>query len=182
MKTNRIFTIVALLIVLTAVAGALFLSNKSSVPPISKETPTAQLKPEFVEGAFVEDQEAKGTFIQPKEAIEVSLQTAKEGKSIAVSWDETNIQVFHLVLLNTDFKVIWLISALDKGDATANVTKDRTFFIPSGYVLGDVLEGFQLLADRQKLELTPDQEYYLQMIGFTRDGTQVGINKKFTFE
>ena len=45
-----------------------------------------------------------------------------------------------------------------------------------------MLEGFQLLADQQKLELTPGQEYYLQMIGFTKDWQQAGINKKFTFE
>lgn len=182
MKPNRIFIIVALLILLAVVIGALFFAGRSSAPPLpSQETPTVQLKPEFVEGAFIEDQEAKGTFIQPQETIEVSLQKAKERQGIVVSWDESEVRVFHLVLLNTDFTVIWLLSALDKGDVTASISKNRALFIPSGYVLGDILEGFQLLEDQQKLELTPGQEYYLQMIGFTKDGTQIGINKKFTF-
>ena len=115
MKKLLPFIIVIVLLAVLA-AGAVYLwSPKQDKQASAPEEPVAQLKPEFAEGTFVADQNAEGVFTQSASPVEISLQRAKEGKSVAVSWDASKVQIFHLVLLNTDWQAIWLLSSLDSG-------------------------------------------------------------------
>jgi hypothetical protein len=182
MKSNRIIIVIVLLPLL--VVGVLFLSRKISSPtPPSPppETQASQLKPEFQEGAFVENPQQPGNFVQSQESIEVSLQAAKGEGTAMVSWDESKLRIFHIVLLNNDWQAIWLVSSLDKGDVTNSAIQNISSFVHSGYVLGDTTEGFQFLENPEQFALVVDQEYYLQMLGLTKDDQSIGINKKFVF-
>lgn len=185
-----LFIITILFLAVVAFVAANFLFPKSAPPPESSETiPTTplQLEPEFLEGAFLENQDVRGTFVQSEEPVELSLQGAKEGKSVAVSWDGSKVSIFHIVLLNTKLQrqTIWLLSSLDSGvlpEGEEGIKrKDISLFVPSGYVVGDTMEGFQSLDEQQEFELTLGQQYYLQMLGFTKDGQSIAINKKFIF-
>lgn len=177
MKPNPILISIAL--ILLAGVAAYFLFGKGILFP--PETPAPQVEPEFIEGAFLEDPDEKGAFLETAEPIEVSLQRAKEGKTVAVSWDEEIIQVFHVVLLDNEFNVLWLISALNGREVTEISQRETSFFVPAGYVLGDRIEGLESFQEPVEFELTPGQEYYLQMIGFTKDGQDITVNKTFTF-
>lgn len=183
-----IFIIAILLSAAVAFVAADFLLPESTPRETQpQETQPEPTGPQFLEGTFGISPQTQ----EPQEPVELSLQGAKEGKTIRISWDESKVRIFHIVLLHPKLErqTIWLLSFI--GGLPENLMdikrENISSFIPSGYVIGDAMEGFQLLEDfqspdrRQEFELTLGQQYYLQMLGFTKDDQSIATNKKFTF-
>ena len=132
-----------------------------------------------------------GTFPIDAKPVNVSLEGVKEKSTVSVSWDDSQVNAFYLVVFDvelfkthTDKALVWVVSSLQHASLPAGViTKQDTMgFIPSGYKIGAVIPGFHHNPSvSEGVQLTVGKKYYLQMNGFTKKGDVITVNKEFTF-
>lgn len=172
--------ILILSIIIIAVAIAFFFLKSPVLKPVPSTSPVSVqvVAPEFL----------IGTFPPVEESIEISIQKSQNAKTAQLSWNDSQFQVFHIVVFDSELfdkgesSAIWNISSAKRfpTDINDNFKKeDVAGFLPSGYAIGDTIQGFKAL-EVPGFELSQRKNYYLQMIGFAND-TNLTINKAFTF-
>jgi len=173
--------------------------SSESVPVFEDQAPPAEdfslsqgiERPWFLEGTFFSDVEIEeGT----QEGIEVVIQMAESRNSVRLAWDESKFRVFEVVLFNGDNIekreydniLAWSISSLREfPEGSPHITReDVGDFLHSGYVIGEGKAGFnsiEIPKEFQPFALEPGTTYYLQLMGFWFDDSDVLVNKTFTF-
>ncbi|HLD97435.1 MAG TPA: hypothetical protein VI934_03775 [Candidatus Nanoarchaeia archaeon] len=183
----KMAVIIVLLVILVVVAALLLFKSQlqkpeptpypatSTQPSTSVAPPTSQASPAFFAGTF------------PPGSKEIAVSVQKKGKTVELSWDDSNFQVFFIGVADDEqFRKsaitvgTWTISSL-KADTVGDQMEDVSGFIPSGYVIGSAIEGFQSPKLPAALELKVGKQYYMQLTGFTKEGVMTTVNKEFTF-
>ena len=122
--------------------------------------------------------------------LDVSVEGVN-GTTVRVFWDDTKLDVFHLVVLDAKElraqsakTLVWAMSSLKEAAFSAyGVVKqtDVKGFIPSGYALGTIIPEFSASLKPTNGLLTIGKKYYVQVNGFAKNGSMVTVNKEFTF-
>src|SRR3989344_4695501 len=196
-----------ILLSLLVIAGAVFFFGSSAVfqkekasapfsePNSTREQDSSALpslappvtEPWFVEGTFSNSEGLDGQ-------VEVTIQKAEDSDAPRLTWDESQFRVFHVALFDAD-KIeqradndilLWRISSWREfPERNEPFTRENiTGFLSSGYVLGEERTGFDSLEipeEFQPFKLEQRTRYYLQLIGFGNDDSEVTVNKTFTF-
>ena len=181
MKQNHFIFVSALLLLLVFISsGCTFLSRENTPPT---QAPAIPQEAEYFEDVFPEDQEP----------VEISLQRAVSGKTVAVSWDDSKMSTFNIIVFDAElFKtrsgnpVVWSIISLRQDSLTAEdsivQTEDFIGFIPSGYMIGETISEYKSSPSTpDRVQLTVDKEYIMVVNGLTDKELLITINKEFTF-
>ena len=187
MKQNHFIFVSALLLLLVFISsGCTFLSRENTpptqAPAIPQEAEILQ-EAEYFEDVFPEDQEP----------VEISLQRAVSGKTVAVSWDDSQMRTFNIIVFDAElFKtrsgnpVVWSIISLRQDSLTAEdsivQTEDFIGFIPSGYRIGETISEYKSSPSTpDRVQLSVGKEYIMMVNGLTDKELLITINKEFTF-
>ena len=181
MKQNHFIFVSALLLLLVFISsGCTFLSRENTPPT---QAPAIPQEAEYFEDVFPEDQEP----------VEISLQRAVSGKTVAVSWDDSKMSTFNIIVFDAElFKtrsgnpIVWSIISLRQDSLTAEdsivQTEDFIGFIPSGYMIGETISEYKSSPSTpDRVQLTVDKEYIMVVNGLTDKELLITINKEFTF-
>ncbi len=126
---------------------------------------------------------------KPQEFQEFEFKIQEATSTINISLDETEIDVFYLVMIDVDKllqnkeeSMIWVISSimLDKPPDISMKKKDVPNFISFPYIIGEKREGF-FSGQSEKINLEAGREYYLQLIGFDEDANLKASAQTFKF-
>lgn len=125
----------------------------------------------------------------PPEFQDFKFQLQEATSTIILSWDETKIDIFYIVLLDTEKLIegkeesaVWAISSL-KLDSPLTISlkkKEVPAFFSSPYVIGEKREGF-FSSELGDVNLEEKKEYYLQMISFDAEGKLRAASQTFKF-
>jgi len=173
-RTHFFCILIIAILILVIVYLAFFSTPKESQKSV-------QIRQEFPAGTFSLSPDEP----EPK-PVQIFIQGAKNGKSVQVSWDSSQLRVFHLILFDSEpyqkgepADAI-AVSGLKEIPQDSRIQeKDVVSFIPSGYVLGDEIP--EILFPGKEIELATGTDYYLQLFAFIEDNKEVIINKTFTF-
>jgi len=186
MNQKLIFFLITLVFLVSAVFLFSFFSGDEDGPenqPLPQSQEMTVISPEFLAGTFSTHE----SDFDP-ESVEISIQGAKNGKSVQLSWDDSLTRVFYIVLFDgklyekAEPALVAIVSGVKEVTATEQevLREDVLGFISPGYVIGDAVQGFSSFT-QEGLELTVGKEYYLQVIAFAKDDKDIDINKTFIF-
>ena len=178
MKKTLFFLSIALLILLTVL---LFPNLQKLIQRLTTPQPLSQTSP-LVEIDI---------FVTPPELKSFDFQIQELGSTISVSWATSDIEIFHLVLMDVNkFKqqpqedpIILVINSEQKppeDPKTLPQKEDIQVFLTPPYTIGEKKEGF-FSSEAEGVILEKGKEYYLQLVGFDREGNFRVTTKKFKF-
>ncbi len=184
-----IMVLLAILVVVTA----LFLFKSQIQKPDSSSYPATSAQPSAPVAPAAASQVSSqspvffiGTFPPEQEEVEVSVQ--KKGSSVELAWDDSTFQVFHLSVQDVELfqtgaasSSVWTISSLkiNPTDDQPIRIEDTSGFLKTGYIIGTTVEGFKSYKPSSAVELGVGKKYYLQMMGFTKEG-ELTVGKELT--
>lgn len=119
---------------------------------------------------------------------DIEFQIEQTNSKATILWDSQKISIFKLILI--DFKkfmqtdenpVIWDTASVVP-DKTGKLPKRENIanFISSPYIIGEKREGF-FTGEFETVNMEQGREYYLQLIGFDKEGNLKAASKTFKF-
>ena len=191
---NKFFILIIIIVFVgVVVTGLFFVRNVQNSTPDEQVLTESQFPDQKIsdEAQIVQPETLpSGTFPLSNEPIELSIERA-DATTILISWEDSQLNAFNLLVYDAeDFRLnpaealVWAISSLKDVILPADgivTDEDIVGFIPSEYMLGELVTGLETSPEPANGNLAVGKKYYLQVSGFGDDGDITIVNKDFTF-